>query len=181
MRLIAEEDNGERATKYAHHLRPCAQVCKEGLVFTGVVGAENCSLTEIAALLILLESDLARNGFKIGLGKALGMGSIKSSVRRIWVREAKNYKEWHLIGISDAQQLPQQLDSKIPGLLKEYEGMIKTDEMVKNLNHLLEKSETKALKFPDRGPSYWIDFWSSEQSKRKGDKQKKNFHQHRHG
>lgn len=95
--LIKATDNkkgitNDGKTEYAHNLRNFAQVCKEGITFRGTVGAENCSIDEISALILLLHTPLSSYGFKIGLGKAFGMGSIKSEIKKVWIRD-KSY-EW---------------------------------------------------------------------------------------
>lgn len=85
---IKTRDEGEDESD---RLRSYAQVCATGLTFSGTLGVDNCSEKEAAALLILLEHDLARHGFKLGLGKSLGMGSVVSRIKRIWVRRAEAY------------------------------------------------------------------------------------------
>lgn len=88
---------------YSHELRNFAQVVKEGTGFTGVVGAENATIEEISALLILLNTDFSDHGFKLGLGKAFGLGSIHSTVNRVWIRKKKDYDVWQKIEIQQDQ------------------------------------------------------------------------------
>lgn len=74
-----------------HEHRTFGEVCRPGVVFSGTVGAENCSIDEIAALAIPLHSPASGHGFKLGIGKFFGLGSVESSVSRIWVRDCRSY------------------------------------------------------------------------------------------
>lgn len=142
---------------YTHHLRNFAVVCNEGEIFTGTVGAENCTPEEIAALIILLQSSEANHGFKIGLGKAFGMGSIKSSISRIWIR-AKDGYEW------------QRFDDVHQFLEKNPDFKDKKDELKQILtlpdrlyNKLDGKGEDLTVpniktEYPEPGLRYWQKF-----------------------
>lgn len=77
--------------EYAHRLRRYAQVCDAGIDFTGVVGVENANLDEVAALTLLLETDLGDHAYKLGLGKALGMGTVASHINTVWIRKSADY------------------------------------------------------------------------------------------
>ncbi|KJR40058.1 hypothetical protein MCHI_004042 [Candidatus Magnetoovum chiemensis] len=149
------DDNNSVNKDYAHHLRNYAQVCKDGLVFTGTVGAENCSLDEIAALLLLLHSKLADHGFKIGLGKAFGMGSISSSIKRIWIKNKSRY-EWTKVEIDkpdDIGNLKTTLEKHIEGITKELCNFAKAKKMLNSTQYI----ENTKLEYPDTD-KYWNKF-----------------------
>ncbi|QTA81757.1 RNA bidning domain-containing protein [Desulfonema limicola] len=84
--------NTDSPPKYTHKLRNYAMVCEPDLLFTGTVGAENCTPGEIAALVMLLDSSIKNHGFKLGLDKAFGMGSFYSAVKKVWIRAKEGYK-----------------------------------------------------------------------------------------
>lgn len=139
---------------YTHNLRNFAMVCNDKEGFTGTVGAENCTPEEIAALVILLNSSEANHGFKIGLGKAFGMGSIKSSINRVWIRSKDNYDKWNNF-------------DKLTDFLYKYTSIQKTkDDMVKVLdlpNQLYKEREDITVpkiktEYPAPGSNYWRDF-----------------------
>lgn len=88
-------------TSYNHELRNYAQVCKDGEIFSGTLGVENCTANEAAALVMLLEHDMADHGFKIGLGKSFGLGSLTSSIKGVWIRKADDYQKWQRMELPD--------------------------------------------------------------------------------
>jgi hypothetical protein len=146
-------DSPKDKMPYAHDMRPWAHVCETGLEFTGTLGAENADAQEIAALLLLLESRRADHGFKLGLGKSIGLGSVASSVKAIWVRSRKDYT-WQKIEAADldAASLVNTLEDSIPGLGKE----------VANLKNAQKVLSTRGMDqrnpaFPDPGQDYWKD------------------------
>ncbi|HOP86858.1 MAG TPA: hypothetical protein PKZ54_10370 [Syntrophorhabdaceae bacterium] len=135
---------------YSHKLRNYAQVVRPRLTFKGTVGAENCNLEEITAFLMLLHSDFSNHGFKIGLGKAFGMGSVKSSIRKIWIRKSNDYENWHIIENKGTKEdLLSQLETHIKGITNTYEtfeGIIaKTEKILNNLKGM----ESRSLKYPE--------------------------------
>ena len=83
-------EQGPGKTDYSHKLRNYAMVCRDGLTFSGVLGAENCTAEEIAALLMLLDHNLGGHGFKIGMGKAIGLGTMTSAIKKIWLRKQED-------------------------------------------------------------------------------------------
>jgi len=113
--LIKSIDN-KPLKDYSHKLRNYAQVCEVGLSFKGTVGVENCSAREIAALLVLLDHRIAKHGFKIGSDKALGLGSIQSAIKRVWIRNPENYK-WESIPFETIEFLMEELKTRLPGMV----------------------------------------------------------------
>ncbi len=77
---------------YSHQLRSFAQVVKEGLTFKGTVALENASKDEISRMLGLLNWD----NFRIGLGRAIGLGRVRCEVTKVWMRRADNYERWEV-------------------------------------------------------------------------------------
>ena len=150
--------------QYRHELRASAQVCREGLVFTGTVGAENCSKSEIAAMFAVLHTDYLRHAFKLGLGKALGLGTVRSEIRNIWIRDTKSY-EWKAMPCgTDAQTAIQGL---IPGIEDEFQILMKVQNRLNRLE--ADWNETK-LKYPEAGLMYWKEYWQKGDAKLKQDK-----------
>ncbi len=96
-KLVSETDQKtnlpDTDLPYTHELRSFAQVLTEKETFSGVVGAENCSIDEICALILILQSTLSNNAFKIGTGKALGLGTMISRIKRVWIRSKEAY-DW---------------------------------------------------------------------------------------
>ncbi|MCP4346238.1 MAG: hypothetical protein GY795_12025 [Desulfobacterales bacterium] len=86
---------------YTHRLRNYAMVCEKEQTFTGTVGAENCDIEEIAALVLLLDYEQSGHGFKIGLGKAFGMGSVTSAITTVWIRKKESYGSWDKMSLQD--------------------------------------------------------------------------------
>jgi len=149
--LIAETDKGKESqiADYAHQLRTCAQVFEEGLVFEGVVGAENCSISEIAALVAILDSNTLGHGCKVGLGKSLGMGSIRSSIGTIWLRQPKDYS-WQPTSLKNIEEF-------IPGMSEEIKTLMKVQDKL----NLMEKGwDERKLCFSLAGTGYWPDFFN---------------------
>jgi hypothetical protein len=155
--LTKEKD----AFKYAHHLRNYAQVCERDIGFHGVIGAENCSSEEIAALVVLLDSTVAHHGFKIGLGKAFGLGTIQSAITKIWVRKPTDYGTWIPLDVAVSIRGPalKQLDALIPGLSEKITNLVKNS--FGKINSM-EGSSARRLGYPDseRLEEYWTTFRS---------------------
>ena len=145
------ERNEERKFIYSHKLRNYAVVCESGITFTGTVGAENCSSDEAAALLMLLETRIAGHGFKIGLGKSRGMGSITSVIKRIWIRTTESDK-W--VPISSVHQNTQELEAVLEGVTKALERLLKVQDINKKINKV-EGHKNIKLKFPENLRRYW--------------------------
>lgn len=158
--LIQNTDRGAETqiSEYAHHLRPCAQVCKEGLVFTGVLGAENCAIDEIAALTAILDTPTMGHAFKVGLGKALGMGSVRSSIRRIWVRRPDAAYCWETLAVNENPV------ATLREILSEihrsefHKAVLTLKDVQEKLNLLGEGWRERTLRFPTAGLYYWNDF-----------------------
>jgi len=157
--LIRKTDNakinmGKTSTDYSHNLRNWAEVLYEGISFSGTVGAENCRVDEIAALLMILHTTLAGHGFKIGLGKAVGLGSVTSRVKKIWLRSSSDYR-WR--AYDTGENLESGLDS--PELSDMKEALLrlkKADSITKNLNMLDDAAGQ--LNYPAPGLKYWEEF-----------------------
>ncbi|MBV5279729.1 MAG: hypothetical protein J0651_00150, partial [Actinobacteria bacterium] len=126
-----------------------AMVCESGTTFKGTVGAENCSPDEAAALLMLLETRIAGHGFKIGLGKSWGLGSITSVIKRIWIRTPES-DSWDSISCNEN---PVHLN--MPELEKRLEGVEKALQLLKKVQDINIKINTveghgnRKLEFPE--------------------------------
>ncbi|WP_028575717.1 hypothetical protein [Desulfonatronovibrio hydrogenovorans] len=137
---------------YSNKLRNYAQVCNPGLIFSGVLGVENCSVKEAAALMILLEHSIAKHGFKLGLGKALGMGSATSRIKAVWIRKPDDYT-WQKIEV-DHTNLVEEAGKLLSGLKKEVHDM----RTKHNKLHQLDTNklpDAKHFGFPKEGSHYW--------------------------
>lgn len=132
--LSTSIDRGQQGDEHStHRLRNYAQVCDSGLEFEGSLGAENCSVEEIAALLSLLEGTRLQHGFKIGLGKAFGLGSMQSRIKTVWVRNRQTW-QWEKIDGAD----PGVLENHIKGV----------QEAVNNINKIANTITDMASKQP---------------------------------
>ncbi len=156
--------NRERE-KYAHQLRRYAQVAAEGIKFSGTVGAENSRVDEIAALIILLDHRVAQHGFKIGLNKSLGLGSIISSVNKIWIRKKNDYDKWISLSISEKDtkdELILKLKDHIPGIDQELQNFKKVDAAI---NQAIEvEMGLRSSKYPEpHHREYWKRFRDSNE------------------
>lgn len=132
--------NDKDSKDYTHRLRNYAMVCEPELVFNGTVGAENASPEEIAALILLLDSKEKNHGFKLGLGKAFGMGSFSSAITKVWIRDAEGY-EWKTA--DDWKELEQFFP-----VLKEIHTLKKIEDFKIN-SMKKEKMENPELHYPD--------------------------------
>jgi hypothetical protein len=92
--------------EYSHRLRSYAQFCREGLRFRGTVGVESASTEELAALIMVLDHRIAGHGFKIGMAKAMGLGSVRGWIERIWVRRPDDYAHWQAVDIAQDGTTP---------------------------------------------------------------------------
>ena len=136
---------------YRHGMRNWAHVCDKGMCFDGVLGAENCSLTEAAAFLVLLEHGVASHGFKLGLGKALGMGNAVSEIRKVWVRKAEDYA-WRSLQVQgQGARIGQALEPLAPGISGAVDHLKKKHDKLCKLEQKLEKP----LQYPKPSPYYW--------------------------
>jgi hypothetical protein len=135
---------------YTHRLRNWAQVCDKELVFNGVLGAENCTPREIAAFLLLLEHHLAQHGFKLGMGKAFGMGNVISSITKLWVRNAHDYT-WKSWNCRSEEDMTDNLESHVPGVKKAIQELKNKHNQIQKLN----KAVTQKLAYPSPSPKYW--------------------------
>jgi hypothetical protein len=139
----------------SHKMRNYAVVCEKGVSFQGTVGGENCSQDEIAALLMLLEHTVAGHGFKIGLGKAWGLGSMVSSVKTVWVRQSGDYS-WTSFSCRDMDciQLVQEVDRLMPGVGSAIETFKNISDLTQKINPYIGH-EKKRLKYPENLRNYW--------------------------
>jgi len=142
---------------YAHQMRPVAAVCREGIRFSGTLGAENCSSMEIAALLALLDKRCANHAFKLGLGKNIGLGSVSSRIERVWVRTPG--AAWRSVAIPATENSRKELFAALKGLLPDaveaLKGIINNTSDLQRL-HDMSKAAPR-LKFADAGLQYWKD------------------------
>lgn len=148
---------------YTHRLRNYAMVCKPGRKFTGTVGAENCDPRETAAFILLLSSEMSGHGYKIGMGKAFGMGSVKSRIRSVWVRKGDDYDKWEKIervGDMAEKDFIERLDGVIMGIGKEIGALRAIDDFKRRMNPF-DKMESTKLGYPkpqaksNQGRKYW--------------------------
>lgn len=149
--------NVDTDPNYTHSIRNYAQVARPHLRFTGTVGAENCNLEEIATFIILLHSDFSHHGFKIGLGKAFGMGSVKSYINRIWIRRKDDYENWHLVKKEDLSEedLLKSLENSLNGITATHQGLKETVNNTIHIINNLDGMENRVLKYPGVGSKYW--------------------------
>ncbi|MCX7634130.1 MAG: hypothetical protein N2Z74_00095, partial [Syntrophales bacterium] len=155
--LVAKTDKTDKlgysanALDYTHELRNYAQVCREGLNFFGTVGAENCTSDEIAALLLVLDSRFAHHGFKIGLGKPLGLGSVSSRIQRLWLRRPDDY-QWECFDLAPGDEAPP-LPVPLAEAQKRMQQLKTAHDAVFSLNKAAQR-----LEFPAPGQRYWDNF-----------------------
>lgn len=146
-------DNLPSGGEYSHSLRNFAQVCEKGLKFTGTVGAENCTTDEIAALLILLHTPLSNHGFKIGVGKAFGMGSIKSEITKVWIR-GKDYSWKSYNSLKDFLDAHKEIESNT----NKFKTVLQTiDNLLIKEGDDFKTPDIK-LAYPSPGSGYWTNF-----------------------
>lgn len=100
---LQEPNKDGKDFEYSHRLRSYAQYCREGLRFKGTVGLENAAVEEIAALITLLDHRIGGHGFKIGMAKSLGLGSVRGWIKRIWVRQPDQYQQWQSVPLDEDQ------------------------------------------------------------------------------
>jgi CspA family cold shock protein len=140
---------------YAHQMRPIAAVCREGVTFTGTVGAENCSAQEIAALLALLDRRAADHAFKLGLGKNIGLGSVTSMIGKVWVRRPG--AAWQQVEVPDTEnsrkELFAALKEVLPEAVEELKRLINDKESATRLHSMKERAN--GLRFAKAGLGYW--------------------------
>ncbi|MCX7966062.1 MAG: hypothetical protein N2596_05510, partial [Syntrophorhabdaceae bacterium] len=150
-------NNVDTDPNYTHRLRNYAQVARAGLRFTGTVGAENCTLEEIATFIMLLHFDFSGHGFKIGLGKAFGMGSVKSYINKIWIRKRDDYETWHIVENQNLTEdaLIESLNIQIKDFFNTYKKFKNIITHTSNIINKLEDMKQRILKYPKEGLSYW--------------------------
>jgi hypothetical protein len=144
-------------TNYKHRLRNYAQVCAAGLEFKGTVGVENTNAEEAAALILLLEHSLKDHGFKIGLGKALGLGSVRSRIERIWVRRAGDYR-WTGIDLHRSKEQPasalESIKGNLPDIGNAVGDLMKVAAVAQQLN-TMKGMDKVSLEYPSNLKDYW--------------------------
>lgn len=141
---------------YTHRLRNYAQVCDSALVFRGTLGADNASPDEIAALLALLDHRLADHGFKIGLGKPVGLGTMRSRIHKIWIRRAPSY-QWEAFSMPDEERkaLPAAIAGNLPvDLGQALADLLKVTQLERRLN-TMQGMEDDSTAYPDNLRKYW--------------------------
>jgi hypothetical protein len=148
-KLIKDDD--KKDGPYSHGLRSWAEVLYEGITFKGTVGAENCSIDEVANLVFILSTDYSGNAFKLGLGKAFGLGSVGSRITAIWVRKPDDYK-WIRYPVTNIEDIFKAL----PETKSLLENLKKSNEILSRLN--LKTEEFRELRYPEKGYEYWKEF-----------------------
>lgn len=171
-----------RGIDYSHPQRNYAMVCRDRLTFSGTLGAENCTVEEIAALLMVLDHSIAQHGFKIGLDKAIGLGSMTSTINKVWLRksadapwmqltlpisgsslaklQAKGNKG-KIVKLTDLQQQEGKAASWPTVLDGEIKGLAKAAEELKKVQHVLNQTDNSPegpLVYPPPGSNYWKSF-----------------------
>lgn len=144
---------GKKEVPYPHNLRSWAEVFYEGITFSGTVGAENVSLSELTALFIILNSEpewlKITQKFKLGIGKSVGLGSVRSRIKKIWLREPSTYR-WKEFEFSTWEgflnDLEKQGFSTIKNQLKEEMQKWQKVETIE---------EGIILNYPPPGHDYW--------------------------
>jgi hypothetical protein len=137
--------NTKNTGEYKHSLRAYAQVCESGLTFSGTIGAENCTDEEVAALVVLLHTDIGHHAFKLGAGKAFGMGTVVSSIKKIWLRSRENYDVWEKIDF----------DPKSNILGEHIKGIDQHIDVMKNKAGFANKiKDQRTLEYP-KPRGYW--------------------------
>lgn len=123
---------------------------------------------KIAALLILLEPKCTkkikvRHGFKIGLGKAYGLGSVVSSIKKIWLRKSNDSEQraYEWIALKNHGELKMLLSGN--GECKELKELIQKIQNRYDRINALEGAEERKLEYPNpmkikRGSNYWKEF-----------------------
>jgi len=167
-RLVRETDQ-ELPEGYTHKLRSWAMVCEPGVAFQGTLGLENSSLEELAALLFLLHGgtadrdfeDGSGHGFKIGLGKTFGLGSMVSTIQALWVRKSNDYT-WEKIAFPSAdastlQTIVKQVEPLVPGITSAMEDLRVTRKAEELINSLAGFTDRQG-DFPRPGLRYWDTF-----------------------
>jgi CRISPR-associated protein (TIGR03986 family) len=87
-RLSWQEAPGDKSANKVHIV--LHQVVKPGTIFRGTVRFENLSSVELGALLFVLRLPLGC-GIKLGIGKPLGLGSVRVQVEEVATIDLKQY------------------------------------------------------------------------------------------
>ncbi len=156
--LIRETDKmtkmPESDLEYTHKLRNFAHVLTAKETFSGVVGAENCSVEEISALILLLESKLIGYAYKIGMGKSLGLGTMISKIKRVWIRPCSSDYTWKSYDSYDSFLASQQTVSQALERLKRSVQIANTIQFIQDD----PKLPTVKLTYPPP-KNYWKNLW----------------------
>jgi hypothetical protein len=149
----------DKESRASHKLRPFVQICKPGLVFFGTLGAENCDAKELAALLLLLDYGMINHGFKLGLGRSFGLGSVTSSVIRIWIRSASapQWKTLTFLSGCTADDRLAMLD--MPEVTECKKTLWKQYHAYQQYNKKSLDEHAQRLAFPDKWLQYWNNAW----------------------
>ncbi len=146
-------DQGKFVT--SHKLRNYAVVCEKDMTFHGTVGVDNASPEEIAAMLMLLEHSVAGHGFKIGLGKAWGLGSMISHIRKVWFRSPSDNR-WISFPFEqmDWKHLVSEMENQMPGVGPAVQDFKKVANLNQKINPYCNHGE-KMLEYPRELRFYW--------------------------
>ena len=158
--LIRETDrkrDTEEGMPYAHQMRPVSALCREGVAFSGTIGAENCSNQEIAGLLAILDKRSAGHAFKLGLGKNIGLGSVSPRIDNLWVRRPG--EKWQSVKVPATQDSRKELFAALKGLIPEaveaLKGIINDKTAHARLHDISQKASS--LEYAKAGQFYWKD------------------------
>jgi D-ribose pyranose/furanose isomerase RbsD len=114
---------------------------------------------------MLLETGIAGHGFKIGLGKSWGLGSVASVINKIWIRTAES-DCWEPIPCNEkpidlaVSELVNRLkdDNKIKQVLKNITEALQVFKSVQDINkkiNSVEEHTNRKLQFPESLRNYW--------------------------
>ena len=156
-KINGRTDKKKGSFAYVHRLRNYAQVCETGLEFKGTLGVENANVEEAAALLLVLEHSIANHGFKIGLGKSFGLGSLRSRIRKIWIRRPADYRWTRFDMDQPAGQDRSALDLialHLPEVRHGIDDLIKVQAVENRLN-TMEGMDKISMEYPADLKTYW--------------------------
>ena len=152
--------NGRQNFKESHRLRSYALICDSRICFKGTVGIENASQDEIAAMFVLLHTDLGYHAFQLGLGKALGMGAVISGIDRVWIRKRDDYIwECHTVCDEIGKEKRERDQASALKPVMDNLGITKVVErfaiVSKAIREQMTLQENEISTYPKFGKNYW--------------------------
>ncbi|MDQ7031595.1 MAG: hypothetical protein Q9M37_02615 [Desulfonauticus sp.] len=146
----------------SYRLRNWGEVLYAGASFRGVVGLENSTLDEVCGIIFLLHTPFSKHGYKLGLGKAFGLGSVESYVKKIWIRTPQDYT-WKSFEVED--DLLRSIEKAgLKDLTAGLQKLKQADNMLQRINSIQDKADK--LRFPPPGLTYWKNFNQMQQRKK---------------